>query len=114
MPLRTQVLRDGEDVSSQFKPWDDMMLDAFFTAAYREGSPELEIVEGRTMADTETEDSLIRWTQSPMFMPYIMHGCDVLETGRQTLERDHTFETDDGSRRIELKAGDVLRAWRGA
>ena len=114
MPLRTQVLRGEEDVSAQFAPWDEMALNAFFTAAYREGSPELEIVAGRTMADTEADGALILWTQSPGFMPYIMKGCDVLEKGVQKLERDHVFESDDGSRRIEFKAGDTIRAWRSA
>lgn len=109
MPLNTQVLRDGETVKIP-GGWDAMALNAFLNAAYRETSPGLVIASsGETFAELELRNAVVDLSMAPI---YYMTGADVIEKGRQTLTRDHTFVSDDEARTIELKAGDVLRAWR--
>src|SRR5262245_13706655 len=106
MPLVTEWKRDGERV----KPpggWDWTMLSAFMTAAFKEGSPEMEIKEGLTFDDLAIGE-FVDFSMAPI---YCMTGCALVEEGKQVLERDHEFRLG-GDRVAYFKAGDTLQCWR--
>ncbi len=119
MPFNIKVTRDGSLVDL---PWGEPMngyfaLSCCMTAAVQEARPEIPINDNVTFGELE-EPQWVDWSLLPI---YALGGFPLLDKCRQTLERDHTYEYsketvfgyDGGERvRVELKAGDVITAWR--
>jgi hypothetical protein len=110
MPLVLEIKRNGERVNPG---WDYFALSCVYTAAMKEASPETRINDEFTYGDIP-EESWVDWSRCPI---YYMAGCPLLEKGRQTLGRDHSFSTlDDSGKRREFKLlkGDELKAYRSS
>lgn len=106
MPYVTEWKRHGVRVTPS-GGWDHKMLSAFMTAAFKEGSPDMEIREGLTFDDLAIGE-YVDFSMAPI---YYMEGCELVEKGQQILKRDHEFRLDP-DRTVYFKAGDVLTGYR--
>jgi hypothetical protein len=111
VPLNLQVLRNDKPV--KFRPFDGFVLNAVYTAAMAEADPDGDVNDDYTWGSLP-KGKVVDWTNLPI---YYMEGCPLLEEGRQELKENHTFtgkRMDDTNRRVILKKGDVLTAWRSS
>jgi hypothetical protein len=89
------------------------MLNAIYTAAMAEADPEGKVNDDYTWG-TLPPGWVVDWSMAPI---YYMDGCPLLEEGSQKLKYNHTYTTkrENGTyRRLVLKQGDVLTAWRSS
>jgi hypothetical protein len=109
VPLNLEVLRRGERV--KYRPFDWFVLNAVYTAAMKEAMPDGTVNDQYTWGSLP-EGQVVDWSWLPI---YYMDLCPLLAKGRQTLEQDHRFvKTGENgkTRKVVLKKGDVLHAWR--
>lgn len=120
MPLRTQIVRGSKPL--KVPSWDGQMLSFMYTAAFKEAEPEREYADGETFGDLgqaqveETGEYFDQWVDFSMAPIYYLGGeSPLMKRGEQTLLQNHRFlHTDHKGKQtiVELKPGDVLRAWR--
>lgn len=111
MPLNTQMIRDGKNISPTGKGWNGHDVNAMYTVAFGESNPEMEwnsdYTIGQILAEGKTADFFT------MGLPYLLSDDKVplSKVGKQTVKADHTFEGDEDGPLV-FKKGDILKAWR--
>lgn len=108
MPLNIEVWRGDETVTLE---WDWITLSCIYTACVQEAEPDREYNDGKTFGDIP-EGKYVNFDMIPIY--YLDWNTPLVKKGQQTLQFDHTWKWthEDEERVIELKAGDVVKAWR--
>lgn len=73
-----------------------------------ESIPDKEWDEGRTWRDLEGQGKFVDFSMAPIYYMNI----PLIRRGKHVLKRDHTFVINNDGTTLELKKGDILRAWR--
>jgi hypothetical protein len=79
-----------------------------YTAALKEGDPELEFTEGKNFGGLP-DGEWVDFSWVPIY--YLKSKAPLIRYGKQTLLQRHVFDLGD-DKKFVLKPGDVLRAWR--
>lgn len=110
MPFNCEIKRDGKVVKPYI--WDGTGLNIFLTVAYADHCPDVHVNDDFTFGGAAAHHRPVDFSMAPV---YALGGCPLMEEGRQVLKNDYMFIRSDhyGSEvQVELKKGDVLRAWR--
>lgn len=115
MPLNTEIIRNGKNVSPTGEGWNGIDLNAMYSVAFADAKPEVVLADnGQTMGEIVENGQMLDFFT--MGLPYLLYGSDLaknvplIENGNQTLENDYSF--DDGKKELTFKKGDILKAWR--
>lgn len=105
MPLITQIERDGENIELR---WGDFHIAAMIIAS------EMDSGSKKLFGTWRPKGTMIEIDQSTSFslVMYPIIAASKLGKGSYTLKSDWTFRDVMDGEVLELKAGDVLKAWR--
>lgn len=106
MPLNTEIVRNGKALEVK---WDYAVLSAMYTAAVQEAEPKREYKEGSAFGDLE-DGHFVDFSLAPIY--YLNWKTPLVSSGKQTLERQHTFYLYEDQDPLVLEPGDILRAYR--
>jgi hypothetical protein len=109
MPLNTEITRNGKP--ADLGDWDYDLLSIMYTVATGEADPDRQINDDVTFGEAVEQGKFMNFEMVPIY--YLDWPIPLIQLGKQTLKEDHTYRLSNG-RTIELKAGDVLRAYRSS
>ena len=101
MPLVTEIIRDKKPLDIM---WDYNVLSCMYTAAVKDAAPDIRVNDKLTFGEVP-EGRFIDFSMVPIY--YLTWDIPLVKKGSQKLKRDYNFPGI-----VELKRGDVLRAWR--